>query len=470
MGELSRAQTLYEKVWDYASAARVARAQNDLPSLIGFLVELGDLEAARQTCADVRKKSDPALQARAAQICERVGLWLDGAMLAENLGQLERAIELYRKAPALLEVARLQLIVGKLRDAGQTYESLLTHSGSDAAAAHIGLADVLRTFGRQGDAVVHLQRAIALGDAKTTTTATSQLVIELDALGYRQAAAIAFDRLSEEATLDTFLRRPRPSSTRIAGRYSIERLLGSGSMGRVYLAHDDLSARRVALKEAHRPKEGATIPHYERFVREAGIMAALAHPNVVARIEFHQQLGLLALEYMEGGTLRDRLAKPLGPEWVARMAREILSGLEAAHSQGVIHRDVKPPNIFFTDTDVAKLGDFGVAHLQDLGATQTAGFIGTLAYLSPEQISGATITVAADFYSLGATLFEALTGRLPFLGPDFVAQHLGEVAPSPSSIIPSLKKWDVPIARALQKDPQKRFSSASEFLQALPTS
>ena len=116
------------------------------------------------------------------------------------------------------------------------------------------------------------------------------------------------------------------------------------------------------------------------------------------------------------------------------MALDIIGGLEAAHHRGVVHRDVKPANIFFDARGTAKLGDFGVAHLVDLGQTQTGGLIGTLAYMSPEQITGAPISIAADLYALGVTLFEALTGRLPFLGPDFVAQHLGE-APPPASAV-----------------------------------
>ena len=111
------------------------------------------------------------------------------------------------------------------------------------------------------------------------------------------------------------------------------------------------------------------------------------------------------------------------------MALDIIGGLEAAHHRGVVHRDVKPANIFFDARGTAKLGDFGVAHLVDLGQTQTGGLIGTLAYMSPEQITGAPISIAADLYALGVTLFEVVTGRLPFLGPDFVAQHLGEEPP-----------------------------------------
>src|SRR5207245_6222872 len=120
-------------------------------------------------------------------------------------------------------------------------------------------------------------------------------------------------------------------------------------------------------------------------------------------------------------------------------------------------------NIFFAASGEAKLGDFGVAHLVDLGATQTAGFIGTLAYMAPEQISGARLTFAADVYALGVTLFQALTGRLPFRGPDFVGQHLGERAPAPSSVRAGLHPtWDALIRRALEKAPAERFTSLEE--------
>ena len=128
----------------------------------------------------------------------------------------------------------------------------------------------------------------------------------------------------------------------------------------------------------------------------------------------------------------------LEPAAARRLALELLSALAAAHAAGIVHRDVKPANIFFDAAGNAKLADFGAAHLADFGGTQTAGFIGTLAYLSPEQITGGRIGPAADLYALGVTLFEALTGRLPFLGPDLVGQHLAETPPAPSAIDPSL--------------------------------
>jgi serine/threonine-protein kinase len=134
----------------------------------------------------------------------------------------------------------------------------------------------------------------------------------------------------------------------------------------------------------------------------------------------------------------------------------------------VVHRDVKPANVFFDARGTAKLGDFGVAHLVDLGQTQTGGLIGTLAYMSPEQITGAPISIAADLYALGVTLFEALTGRLPFLGPDFVAQHLGEEPPAPSAVADGVVPgWDPILAGLLVKSPSERTQTLAELRREL---
>jgi serine/threonine-protein kinase len=156
------------------------------------------------------------------------------------------------------------------------------------------------------------------------------------------------------------------------------------------------------------------------------------------------------------------------PIQARRMALDIVGGLEVAHHLGVVHRDVKPANIFFDARGTAKLGDFGVAHLVDLGQTQTGGLIGTLAYMSPEQITGAPISIAADLYSVGVTLFEAITGRMPFLGPDFVAQHLGEPAPAPTSVAPGLAPgWDPILEGLLVKNPRERTPTLADLRRQL---
>jgi serine/threonine-protein kinase len=486
-GELERAQALYERIWDFRSAAACARERGDRPTLLRLLLDAKDFAEAARVGQELLTAA-PGEQTRAADVYERRRMWAEAAMLREGLGQLDEAHALYKRAQQLLEAARLDETLGRTRDAGILYEKFLTDEpGSpEAPRAHLQLGRILAGFGRHDEAVRHLQQAIersaTSNDGLNGGRARRLLVAELVALGYRDAASAVLDQLRAAdgriPPLDAFLANERRAQAdaesapveraRLGGRYVIDRLLGSGGMGRVYLARDELSGRDAAVKVVAPPTDERLALGYRRFVREAQVVSSLHHPNVVSVIGFHEELGLLAMEYMAGGTLADRLPGPLSPAQVRALLIEVVSGLEAAHAHGVIHRDLKPANIFFAASGEAKLGDFGVAHLQDLGATQTAGFIGTLAYMSPEQISGAPLQFSTDVYALGVTAFQALTGQLPFRGPDFVAQHLGERPPAPSTLRPGLAAgWDALVLRALEKDPRARFESLEELRHAL---
>ncbi|HEY7953721.1 MAG TPA: protein kinase [Polyangia bacterium] len=482
-GELERAQALYEKIWDFRAAAEVARERGDRPSLLRLLIDAKELAEAAQV-GHALLSAAPGEQARAAEVYERRRMWAEAATLREALGQLAEAQALYRKAQQPLEAARIDETLGRAREAGIAYEKLLSDEpgSADAPRAHLRLGRILAGFQRHEEAVRHLQKALAtVENPEESRRARRALTVELAALGYRDAAAFVLGELRASdpklPPLDPFLAAERraqetarssDSRALLGGRYLVDRLLGSGGMGRVYLARDQLTSGEVAVKVVAPPADARLAEGYRRFVREAKVVSSLRHPNLVGVIAFHEELGLLAMEYMAGGTLADRLPGPLSLAQVRALLVEVVSGLEAAHAHGVIHRDIKPANIFFAASGEAKLGDFGVAHLQDLGATQTAGFIGTLAYMSPEQISGAPLTFVTDIYALGVTAFQALTGRLPFSGPDFVAQHLGQRPPLASSLRPGLPGgWDALIARALEKAPAARFSSLEELRRAL---
>jgi serine/threonine-protein kinase len=476
-GDLAHAQALYEKIWDFRTAADVARERGDRPALLRLLLEAKDFVEARRIGQQLMdpERAAPGEQARAADVYERHRLWAEAATLREALGQLDRAHDLYTKAQLPLDAARLDETLGRAREAGMTYERFVASEpdSPEAPRAHLRLGRLLAGFQRHEEATRHLQKAAARGEAGIAREARRALVAELAALGYRDAAEDALEPLRKEdpkiTSLDAFLAEERRAQevTRLAGRYVIQKLIGSGGMGRVYLARDAFAGRDVAVKVVAPPVDAKLAEGYQRFVREARAVSALHHPNIVQVLEFHEELGLLAMEYMAGGTLADRLPGPLTPAAVRQLVLSLVAGLEAAHAHGIIHRDLKPANIFYSSSGEAKLGDFGVAHLQDLGATQTAGFIGTLAYMSPEQITGARLSFAADIYALGVTTFQALTGRLPFRGPDFVAQHLGEAPPRPSEIRATLAAWDGPILRALAKDPAARFSSLEELRQTI---
>ncbi|MCW5808345.1 MAG: protein kinase, partial [Deltaproteobacteria bacterium] len=320
--------------------------------------------------------------------------------------------------------------------------------------------------------------------AELRIEAQRHLVATLAAMGLRDGARDALLELRAadpevSADLDAYLRTWRDTTTErksagrdrevVAGRYRIERLLGAGASGRVFLAADEVAGRSVAIKMffAAGARGGAA---YERFVREARLASTLRHPSLVEVYDVSVERGFLVMEYLPGGSLQQRLAagERLPPLQVRRMALDIIGGLEAAHHRGVVHRDVKPANVFFDARGTAKLGDFGVAHLVDLGQTQTGGLIGTLAYMSPEQITGAPISIAADLYALGVTLFEVVTGRMPFLGPDFVAQHLGEEPPPATSVAEGIAAgWDPILADLLVKNPTERTPTLADLRRQL---
>jgi len=205
----------------------------------------------------------------------------------------------------------------------------------------------------------------------------------------------------------------------LAGRYRRLRILGAGAMGEVWLAHDQLLRRQVAVKQLLTGPEGNDPTRVERVMREARLAARLAHPNAVAVYDLVVEGGLphVVMEYVPGPTLAERIgsAGRLDHDEARRLIGQVAAALEAAHTVGIVHRDVKPGNILISAHGTAKLADFGIARgAGDAALTQTGLVTGTPAYLAPEVARGAAPTSASDIWSLGATLFAALDGRPPY--------------------------------------------------------
>jgi eukaryotic-like serine/threonine-protein kinase len=252
------------------------------------------------------------------------------------------------------------------------------------------------------------------------------------------------------------------------GRYRLVRRIGGGGMGEVWEADDTVLGRRVALKvlvQELADDARAT----KRFVREARATARLTHPNVTRVYDFGRDGGLpyLVMELLEGDTLADRLAGgPLPPAEAARIGAAVADALDAAHGRGIIHRDVKPSNVLLTPAGQVKVMDFGIAAAADeTHSTTGSGLYGTAAYISPERAAGQPATPAADIYSLGAVLYELLTGRPPFIGDSpvlVVRAHLHE-RPRPVRELAPLVPPRLADAceLALAKDPTHRPSSAA---------
>jgi serine/threonine-protein kinase len=255
----------------------------------------------------------------------------------------------------------------------------------------------------------------------------------------------------------------------LAGRYSIERELGRGGMGIVFLARDVALDRLVAIKLL--PPQLANPAARDRFLREARTAAGLSHPNIVP-IHAVEQLGdcvFFVMGYVDGETLRERVARtgPLAPRLAMKLMQEVGWALAYAHRCGVIHRDVKPDNIMIErGTDRALVTDFGIAVRGGEGKAGVADAAGTARYMSPEQALGEPVDERSDVYSLGATLFFALTGRPPFEGsnvPAIITKQVTEPAPRLEALRPEVPRRLADLVdRCLAKEPAKRIQTGDE--------
>ena len=257
--------------------------------------------------------------------------------------------------------------------------------------------------------------------------------------------------------------------TVVDSRYTLVEPLGSGGMAEVYLAHDEVLDREVALKIL-RGQYADDEEFVERFRREAQSAAGLSHPNIVSiydRGRSEDGAYYIAMEYVPRGTLKDRISRDgaLEPGMAAGVALQIADALQAAHESGVIHRDIKPQNVLITKTGDIKVTDFGIARATSSLLTATSAVLGTAGYMSPEQAMGEPVGQGSDLYSLGVILYEMLTGDIPFRAESPIAQammHVNERPRSPREVNPEVPEpLDALTLKLLAKDPEDRYPSAT---------
>jgi len=262
---------------------------------------------------------------------------------------------------------------------------------------------------------------------------------------------------------------PTSSPTKI-GKYDVEERIGEGAMGVVYRALDPMLKRRVAIKvmgEAFAQNDDLR----ERFLREAQAAGSLQHPNVITIYDFGEVDGHLyiAMEFVEGQDVAELLAHQAPLSLVAKLdiAIGVLQGLAFAHRRGIVHRDIKPANIRVDAEGNARIMDFGVAHFASSNMTRTGVMIGTPSYMAPEQITGGSVGPQGDVFSLGAVLYELLTGTSPFAGGSLQAvmyRVLSETPAPPGSMVPGLtSQLNEIVLRALAKEPSHRYMSALDM-------
>jgi eukaryotic-like serine/threonine-protein kinase len=250
----------------------------------------------------------------------------------------------------------------------------------------------------------------------------------------------------------------------IAGRYHVERPIGRGGMGTVWLCRDDRLERDVAVKQIG-ALPGETAPDLARAMREARSSAALNHPHVVSIYDVVEEDDhiWLVMEYVASRTLAQVIAEdgPLSPEATVAIGAQIAEALAAVHGAGTIHRDIKPANILVTDQGVAKISDFGIARVHDQGRLTRSGLvIGTPTYFSPELARGEKPTPAADVWALGATLYTAVEGHPPYEAQPNALALLATIASSPPPPARAAGFLTEPIGRMLDPDPRSRWSIA----------
>jgi hypothetical protein len=315
-------------------------------------------------------------------------------------------------------------------------------------------------------------------------------LMDADRAKAKAAAAKADSPVAMGETMPNLHAAPteRPASAAVAaavpdneklGRYKLEREIGRGAMGVVYLGRDTAINRMVAIKAiplAAEFSDAELVEARSRFFREAETAGRLNHPNIVTIYDVGEERGLayIAMEYLKGRHLSDyaKSNNLLDARKVVEIIARTAEALGFAHKQQVVHRDIKPANLMYDpSTDVLKITDFGIARLSGAGSTRTGIVLGTPSFMSPEQLEGRTVTGHSDLFSLGVSLFQLLTGQLPFTA-DSMTGLMQQIAEAPHPPLRAFRP-DLPaclesvIDRALAKNPEARYDSGAQMAAAL---
>ncbi len=453
-GMAGKASLLFERACDFRSAADAAIVSGDAVRAVVLAILAGDatlieraVELAVAGTADRARGAAAAARAR--------GHGEVAGMILERVGDVREGAEAYAEAGAATLAAACYGKAGDARSAARVLEAALRANPDDEPVA-LALGELLVRHGKHEAAMRVLQR-IGEGSA-LRRQAVPLLLACAEALGLSEPA----QTLRQEAQRVGAAQPTVPSSDTVAqdvrvvyGRYELIRQVASTHCAQVFEARDRLTGQRVAVKQLVASSvPGGGRDAFERLVREARILERVRHPNVVPLVELLADSGAVVTAWMSGGSLADLLARaPVVPARAAEIASAVLAALGEAHGLGILHRDVKPSNILFDNAGVPRLADFGAAHVSDSSATATAGVIGTLAYMSPEQRLGLPATTASDVYSVGATLYEMLAGELP--PPD-----AGEAAPPSQANTELDAQHDALVMAMIARDPADRPAGA----------
>lgn len=458
-----------EQACDFAGASVAALAADDV-AMAARMAVLAKREDLFEACEAALRESG----ADGLDKCKRVasdlltrGFGNHAGRLFSMAGDAASAGEAFARGGdatrAALELER----AGKPADGAKALERALRDNPENDSLRR-ALAELLARHGRVENAIKVAQQMRA-GPERVATLPL--LERSLRSIGLSEAAEeIARERaaLGDDEPAPPSAAKPAhtPSKAVLFGRYEVAREVAKTPHAHLFEATDRISGARVAVKLLAAAARGAGRDALVRFEREAQALARLRHPTTVSLHAFIGEGPALVLEWMSGGSLASLLAREaFAPSRAVEIASAVLTALGEAHRLGILHRDVKPSNVLFDAVGAPKLADFGAAHLGDLSSTVTAGAIGTLSYMSPEQRLGRKASVASDLYSVGALLYEMITRRLPSPQKGAFLEH------APSTFHPDLgPQHDAVIAALLSEDPAARPENAfvaRERLEAL---
>jgi serine/threonine protein kinase len=416
-GDFARATELFERACDFGAAAAAALAGGELARAVFLAVLGGESDVLTRATARLVAERPRGEVLRVASDLAARGFERVAGQLSVAVGELrEGAAWLARGGDALAAADAFER-AGRPADAARTLEAALRRD-ERAHGARLRLGQLLIAHGRDEGAVRALQAIPE--DAPEFTAALPWLADALERLELPVAARGARETMERlgiaraPASSSAQVEPARPAQRLLFGRYEIVREVAVTPNARLFEAEDRVQGGRVAVKVLA-PSVGAVGRDVAlRFEREAQALARVRHPSVLPLLAYVPEGPAIVLPWMPGGSLADRLrSERLTPARAAEIAAAVLSAAGEAHRLGILHRDIKPANVLFDGAGAARLADFGAAHLGDLSRTATAGAIGTVSYMAPEQREGRPATVTTDVYAVGALLLEMLTGAPP---------------------------------------------------------
>lgn len=471
-GDHAGASALLERACAFATAAEEALLADDprralVLATLGGASEVADHALARLAAPGLHEAATSA----ASELLAR-GFHGQAARLLAQLGRALEAAHAYAAAGDAMSAAACYERAGRPGDAARALEAALRAWPSDAALS-LALGELLLRHGRVEAATTALQPIDTA--APERARALALLARCFDELGLDEAARAARAELSRRGGEEPPHSEPAPTARQaldtagalLFGRYETVREVAVTASARLFEGVDRVTGERVALKLLREPSELAMTREWRAarlgFERQAQALKQIRHPSVVPLRGYFPDGPAVVVAWMAGGSLTDWMLRELAsPARAIEIADALLDALGEAHRLGILHRELTPASVLFDEVGAAKLADLGAAQLNDQAETITVGAASALTYLSPEQRAGQAATIATDLYSVGAILYELLTGERaePAEG--------GELLRAPSAVNPDLgPTHDAAVARLLERDPQRRPADAFEARKGL---